>query len=138
MDQKIPVSPLLPGAVLDQPYPCPLLTIEELSAYLGIKIKTLYGKVESGDIPHYRIGRLVRFRMAEINAWLEGCRNSNKESSKQEKHRKSKNSSHEQDKHISAISAKVVDGERKKYYDSRHGKTDRIAGLGKEAEDGII
>jgi len=133
LDQKIPVSPLLPGAVLDQPYPCPLLTIEELSAYLGIKVKTLYGKVESGDIPHYRIGRLIRFRLDEINAWLEGCRNFN-----QEKGSKSKKSSHEPDKHISAIIAKVVDGERKKYYDSRHGKTDRIAGLGKEAEDGII
>jgi len=133
LDQKIPVSPLLPGAVLDQPYPCPLLTIEELSAYLGIKVKTLYGKVETGDIPHYRIGRLIRFRLDEINAWLEGCRNFN-----QEKRSKSKKSSHEPDKHISAIIAKVVDGERKKYYDSRHGKTDRIAGLGKEAEDGII
>ena len=134
----MPVSPLLLGTVLDQSHPCPLLSVEELSAYLGIKVKTLYSKVESGDIPHYRIGRLIRFRLDEINAWLETCRNSKPDVFMQDKGKKKKDTSCGSNQHISAIIAKVVDGEHKKYYASNHGKTDRIAGLGKEADNGTI
>jgi excisionase family DNA binding protein len=47
------------------------LTIKELSAYLKIKDKTLYYLVERGSIPHYRVGKLVRFKQSEIDAWME-------------------------------------------------------------------
>lgn len=46
--------------------------IEDLSLYLKIKVKTLYSMV--WDIPHYRIGKLIRFQKQEIDAWLEGKR----------------------------------------------------------------
>ena len=45
-----------------------LLTIDELSEYLGVKKSTLYSKVEGREIPFYKIGHLVRFRKAEIDA----------------------------------------------------------------------
>ncbi|MFZ5861732.1 MAG: helix-turn-helix transcriptional regulator [Nitrospirota bacterium] len=47
-----------------------LWDIKELSAYLGIKRSTLYAHIP--EIPHYKINRLVRFRKAEIDAWLAG------------------------------------------------------------------
>jgi excisionase family DNA binding protein len=47
------------------------LKIEDISAYLSIKIKTLYAMVESGDIPHYRIGRLIRFKIDDVDLWME-------------------------------------------------------------------
>ena len=47
------------------------LTVKELSSYLKIKDKTLYYLVNRGSIPHYRIGKLVRFKQAEIDAWME-------------------------------------------------------------------
>ena len=136
MDHTEPVSPSLTGAMTDQPHPCPLLSIEELSSYLGIKVKTLYGKVESGDIPHYRIGRLVRFRMDEINTWLDTCRNVNKPSPLPKKKRSVV--SGRSDERLKAMVAKVIDVEHENYYDLEHGKLDRIEGLGKEAENGII
>ena len=47
------------------------LKIEDISAYLNIKSKTLYAMVESGDIPHYRIGRLIRFKREDVDLWME-------------------------------------------------------------------
>jgi excisionase family DNA binding protein len=47
------------------------LKIEDISAYLNIKTKTLYAMVESGDIPHYRIGRLIRFKREDVDLWME-------------------------------------------------------------------
>lgn len=50
------------------------LTIDDLSVYLNIKKSTLYSKVACGEIPHYKICHLVRFKKSEIDAWMEGLR----------------------------------------------------------------
>lgn len=47
------------------------LDVKELSAELKIKETTIYYLVAKGAIPHYRIGKLVRFKRAEINEWME-------------------------------------------------------------------
>ncbi|MEI7639747.1 MAG: helix-turn-helix domain-containing protein [Syntrophus sp. (in: bacteria)] len=47
------------------------LKIEDISAYLNIKNKTLYAMVESGNIPHYKIGRLIRFKREDVDLWME-------------------------------------------------------------------
>lgn len=115
-----------------------LLSVPELSAYLNIKPKTLYAKAEAGEIPHYRIGRIIRFRLDEIDAWLEECRNSKVPVAAQ-KNGKKKSRSRKSSDQISAIVAKAIDEEHGKYYAVDHGKSDRIGGLGKEVHnDGII
>lgn len=48
-----------------------LMTIKQASEYLQIKVKTLYAWAESGDIPHYKLGRLIRFKKSDIDSWLE-------------------------------------------------------------------
>lgn len=115
-----------------------LLSVPELSVYLNIKPKTLYAKAEAGEIPHYRIGRILRFRLDEIDAWLEGCRN-NREPAARQKNGKKKRRSRKSTDQISAIVAKAIDEEHENYYAVDHGKSDRIGGLGKEVHnDGII
>ncbi|MCX5858036.1 MAG: helix-turn-helix domain-containing protein, partial [Deltaproteobacteria bacterium] len=47
------------------------LKIGDISTYLNIKSKTLYAMVESGDIPYYRIGRLIRFKREDVDLWME-------------------------------------------------------------------
>jgi excisionase family DNA binding protein len=48
-----------------------IISIKELSLYLGIKEKTLYAKLAAKEIPHYKIARLVRFKKEEIDRWIE-------------------------------------------------------------------
>jgi len=47
------------------------LNIKEVSEYLGIKKSSLYSRVEKKEIPHYRVGRLIRFKKSEIDPWME-------------------------------------------------------------------
>lgn len=116
-----------------------LLTISELAAYLNIKVKTIYAKVEAGEIPHYRIGRLVRFRLAEIDAWLMDCRGKNPQAPKQQKagSRRRKSSKQSND-HFSKIITKTIDEETDKYYSVANGKSDRIEGPKQEVNYGSI
>ncbi len=50
------------------------LTIDEASTYTGIKKSTLYAKVEQREVPHYRIGRSIKFKREELDAWMEAHR----------------------------------------------------------------
>ena len=47
------------------------LSIRELSIYLNINEKTLYARVAAREIPCYKIGRLIRFKKEEIDAWMQ-------------------------------------------------------------------
>jgi excisionase family DNA binding protein len=49
-----------------------LMTMAEVSELLGIPVSTLYGWRHRGEGPAgYRIGRRVRYRRAEVEAWIE-------------------------------------------------------------------
>ena len=48
------------------------LTVEELAERLKIAPGTIYNWVSRGEIPYVKIGRAVRFRRADIDAWIEG------------------------------------------------------------------
>lgn len=50
------------------------LTVKEVSFHYRIKRSTLYFWVESGIVPHYKIGRLIRFKSEEFDAWIKGYR----------------------------------------------------------------
>ena len=45
------------------------LTIQDVAKYLSIKTSTIYTKI--GEIPHYKIGRLLTFKKQDIDAWIE-------------------------------------------------------------------
>jgi excisionase family DNA binding protein len=50
-----------------------LLDISELSGFTKIKIATLRKYVVERRVPFVKVGRLVRFRPAEIENWLNDC-----------------------------------------------------------------
>jgi excisionase family DNA binding protein len=47
-----------------------LLDADEVAAALGVSRDWIYAEVRAGRIPHVRLGRNVRFRVAPIAAWL--------------------------------------------------------------------
>ena len=46
------------------------MTVNELSAYLNIKVKTVYYLVSQHAIPHYRLNILIRFNREEVDRWM--------------------------------------------------------------------
>lgn len=51
-----------------------LLTSRELAALLGFSPAWVQDQFEAGKLPGFRVGGRLRFRLSEVEAWLEGCR----------------------------------------------------------------
>lgn len=51
-----------------------LISINQLAEHLGVQKSTIYGWVHMREIPHYKIGRLLKFRSDEIEEWIQGRR----------------------------------------------------------------
>ena len=47
-------------------------TARTLSAYIDMPTTWIYDQVMFKKIPHYHVGRLLRFRRSEIETWLAG------------------------------------------------------------------
>ena len=52
----------LPTAVLDG---------HEAAAYLAVDVQTVYRLVRRGTLPHTRVGRVLRFRVVDLDRFLE-------------------------------------------------------------------
>jgi len=116
-----------------------LLTISDVAAYLSIKEKTLYAKAAAGEIPHYKINYLIRFRLDEIDAWLDGCRQDKKTEVGQPKTKtKRRKTSGGSADHTDKMIAKIIDEVKSTSYTVTHGRSDQIEDLRKEVEHGSI
>jgi excisionase family DNA binding protein len=103
-----------------------LWDVVRLSQYLGVKKSTLYTMIERKEIPHYRIGKLARFRPAEIDAWLltKKCHGEQERESRKTPRKLGALSP------ASIVRAAIDELNPGRY--NRSGKSDRIKGLGKE------
>ncbi len=53
----------------------PLASLEEVAAFLGVPVRTVYDwRYRSEGPPGIRVGRHLRFRWADVDAWLDGRR----------------------------------------------------------------
>jgi len=110
--------------------------INDLSEFLGVKKSTLYGMVESGGVPHYKIGRLIRFKRDEMTMWMEGHRRGGvAPEGKAKEIIKGLKKPRMDMKKIVTKAVEEVKGSR---YNLTHGKPDRIKGLRKEVSDGTL
>lgn len=51
---------------------CPLLDVDELAERLNISVRHVRRLVAERRIPYLKVGHLVRFEPAAINAWVHG------------------------------------------------------------------
>jgi excisionase family DNA binding protein len=49
----------------------PLMTAEEVAAALGVHRKFVYARQHAGELRAYKLGRTLRFRPADVRAFLE-------------------------------------------------------------------
>lgn len=48
----------------------PFVDVVDLANFLKIKKQTAYHIVATLNIPHYRVGKLIRFKLSEIEVWM--------------------------------------------------------------------
>lgn len=51
-----------------------LIDVHQLSLMLCVKPKTIYYWVSKNQIPYRKLGRLVRFDLVDIDAWVDGTK----------------------------------------------------------------
>ena len=44
--------------------------VKTAAGFLGVSPSLVYAYVERKQIPHYRLGRAIRFRPSELEAWF--------------------------------------------------------------------
>ena len=105
------------------------LITNEVAEYLHMKLNTVYSLAEQKKIPHYKVGRLLRFKRSEIDAWMEGNK---KEVVDVDKQAKTIVKTARTERDIVPMVKKVIERETRVAYTPSHGKPDKIEGLGKE------
>jgi len=104
--------------------PSEFMTVEGVSQYLNIKRSTIYSKIH--QIPHYKVGKLLRFRKSDIDLWMEGKR---KECVASEKvARKILGLQQKSKIDIERVVRKSIDEAKGQGYTIPHGKPDRYQG----------
>ena len=48
----------------------PWVSVEEVAKHLGVAKDSVYRWIESRALPAHRIGRLWKFKLTEIDAWV--------------------------------------------------------------------
>ena len=113
-----------------------IMNIDELSDYLRIKKSSLYSKVESKEIPYYKIGHLVRFKRSDIELWMEKSKVETMDP--QKRARKILRGIGNNTTDIDTLVKETIAEAKAIHYTLMKGKPDRIRGLRKEVKDGSL
>lgn len=47
------------------------LSLEEIANHLGVSKETIRGWIKKGTIPNYKVGRQYKFKLSEVDTWIE-------------------------------------------------------------------
>ena len=46
------------------------LSVEEIAGYLSVKRDTVYKWIDRKNLPAHKVGRLLRFKISEVDEWV--------------------------------------------------------------------
>ena len=113
------------------------LGVREVAFYLRVRPSTIYAMVERKGIPHYKVGRLVRFKKFEIDEWMEGQREAVVDV-RMESKEVLRSIAKKSDLNVDRIVKKVVEQSKKKRYNFPQEKPGGIKGLETEVNHGLV
>jgi excisionase family DNA binding protein len=113
------------------------VNVQGMAEYLAIKPSTIYALVEEKRVPHYRIGRQIRFKRSEIDGWMQRQKEPVIDA-KVEDRKVISSLQRRPNLDVDRIVKKAVDDVKGKRYTSSNGKPDQVKGLRKEVEDGTL
>lgn len=111
-------------------------TVNEVAFYLCVKPSTIYSWVKAEEIPHYRIGKMVRFKKKDVDLWMETHRREG--IGMEKKARGVLRAINKPQMDVNHLVKKNIDEVKKGLYTSSCGKPDQIKGLGKEVQNGTL
>lgn len=50
------------------------LSTGEAAKRMGVTTRTLYRFIDEGQVPAHRLGRVIRLKQADVDAFIESCR----------------------------------------------------------------
>jgi excisionase family DNA binding protein len=50
------------------------LSSQDAAKRLGVTARTLYRFIDQGDLPAYRLGRVIRLKLADVDAFIDASR----------------------------------------------------------------
>lgn len=112
------------------------LSINELSLYSGLKKSFLYSRVETGAIPHYKVGRLIRFKKEDFDTWMEDHKVDARSTDR--KARQILNTVNRSHLNIHRFVKKTIAEVKENEYTLRQGKPDRDKDLRKGVSNGTL
>jgi len=112
------------------------LTVFDVASFLSIKPSTVYQWVRLEEIPHYRLGRIVRFRRKDLESWVENFRKVKMDMER--KTREILGGIGRKDKDIDRIVKKNIAEVKGNRYTHPQEKPGKDKGLGKEEEYGFF
>jgi excisionase family DNA binding protein len=131
---------LIPLKPSDNPETCTMenafSTIGEISQYLKLRPSTIYAMVAEKRIPHFKVGRLLRFKKSEIDLWMEGNRKECFDTSRAAK--RVLKAARTPARDINRVVKKAIEQSKRIDYTASHGKPDQVKGLGKEVPSGTV
>lgn len=50
------------------------LSLEEIAKHVGCSKDTIRAWIKKGTIPYHKVGRMYKFKISEVDAWIESGR----------------------------------------------------------------